>query len=273
MSVRLTLLCTLALALPASAVGVERVSDIVYAERDGVGLLLDAYLPKSEGPHPAIVVVHGGGWRNGSKTQLAVHAWYLARGGFAVFAINYRLSPEHQWPAHIDDCREAVRWVRRSAADFDVDPERIGAFGYSAGAHLVSLLGTVSDPDPSADVPCTVQAVAAGGTPCDFVSQSLDADTFRYLFGGSRRELPEVYELATPLTSVDAEDPPFFFFHGTNDLLVPVDGVAALHAALVEAGVASELFLQKGLGHYTSPIDPRVFRRVRRFFQETLGED
>ena len=108
---------------------VDRTQDIVYKEIDGKKLRLNVFVPKGDGPFPAVLVVHGGAWRAGSRTQLTMYAKSLARRGYSCFAINYRLAPKHKSPAQIEDCRDAVRWIRRNAADYKVDPGRIGAIG------------------------------------------------------------------------------------------------------------------------------------------------
>ena len=118
---------------------------IVYAQVGERELLLDAFVPKSDGEHPAVLVVHGGAWRSGDRKQLRGYATALAERGFVCFAIDYRLAPQHKFPAQIDDCRTAVKWVRDHAADFKVDSKRLGAIGYSAGGHLVCLLGTTGE--------------------------------------------------------------------------------------------------------------------------------
>ena len=110
-------------------------SDLVYAEPEGLPQLLDLYLPKkkSSEPFPVVVWVHGGGWKNGSKKN--PKAEYLAEYGFAVASINMRLTHEAIWPGPLEDCREAVRWLRRNAAGYGLDAENIGAWGSSSGGH------------------------------------------------------------------------------------------------------------------------------------------
>ena len=117
---------------------------IVYSKVGDRELLLDAFVPKQEGTYPAVLIVHGGAWKSGNRLQLRVYANALAKRGMVCFAIDYRLAPEHKFPAQIDDCREAVKWIRSNAADYKVDPARLGAIGYSAGGHLVCLLATTA---------------------------------------------------------------------------------------------------------------------------------
>ena len=108
----LFILFALVAGATASGFGFDRTKDIVYKEIDGKKLKLNAYVPKGDGPFPSVLVVHGGAWRSGSRTQLTMYAKSLARRGYSCFAINYRLAPKHKSPAQIEDCRDAVRWIR-----------------------------------------------------------------------------------------------------------------------------------------------------------------
>ena len=241
---------------------VDRTRDIVYKEIDGKKLKLDAYVPKGDGPFPGVLVVHGGAWRTGSRTQLTMYAKSLARRGFSCFAINYRLAPKHKSPAQIEDCRDAVRWIRRNAADYRTDPGRIGAIGYSAGGHLVSLLATtgLSKEDDPKGVGTKIVAAVAGGAPTDFRATRENSKALSFWLGGSRAEKPEIYDAASPAAFVDKDDAPVFFYNGSTDLLVPVKihrtigyaGPTALHAALEKAGVETDLHIIKGAGHLSA---------------------
>lgn len=124
--------------------GAKVVRDLEYARVGEKKLLLDLYLPeKAESPLPVIVGIHGGGWANGNKAG-GQGSW-LARHGYAVAVINYRFSGEAIFPAQIEDCKAAVRWLRAHARKYNLDPERFGATGHSAGGHLTSLLATAGD--------------------------------------------------------------------------------------------------------------------------------
>ena len=140
---RLAHLCIGALALAcvvAQGKKVEVKRNLVYATKDNLDLQLDAYLPAGKGPFPSVVVIHGGGWMSGSKRQLGRWAAELAKKQINAFAISYRLAPKFKHPAQLEDCRDAVRWIRKKSAEFNTDPSRIGALGYSAGAHLACML-------------------------------------------------------------------------------------------------------------------------------------
>ena len=240
----------------------DRTTDIVYKEIDGKKLRLNAFVPKGYGPFPGVLVVHGGAWRSGSRTQLTMYAKSLARRGFACFSIDYRLAPKHKSPAQIEDCRDAVRWIRQHAAKHKTDPNRIGAIGYSAGGHLVSLLATtgLAKADDPKGVGTKITAAVAGGAPTDFRFTHEDSKALSYWLGGSRRKKPEVYLAASPAAFVDKDDAPIFFYNGSTDLLVPVKihrtigyaGPTALHAALEKAGVETDLHIIKGAGHLST---------------------
>jgi len=145
---------------------VEAIRGIEYSRPDGHALLLDVLRPKqANGPTPVVVFVHGGGWKNGSRNSGEKNGAWLVDEGFAIVSIDYRLTGAAQWPAQIDDCYEAVRWVRRNAQKYNFDPHHIAAWGTSAGGHLVALMGTRTYPD-SEDVSSRVQAV------CDWFGPS-----------------------------------------------------------------------------------------------------
>ncbi len=264
-------------AVPAPARAIDFQRDVVYATPGGLELKLDAYLPDGAGPHPAVVVIHGGSWRSGDKLQLAIHALAFARAGVAAFSIDYRLAPRHKWPAQILDCAAAVRWVRANAGKLRVDPERIGAFGYSAGGHLAALLGASPDgawreADTPADAPSArVAAVVAGGAPCDFTDVGPSSRTFVFLVGKTRAEAPDVYEKMSPVTHATADDPPMLFVHGGADLAVGLDEPRGMIAALERVGVPADIVVLAGAGHIAAAIHPTGIDRATRFLVERLA--
>ena len=250
-------------AAEAPAYAVER--NIVYASPDGIDLHLDAYLPSGDGPFPAVLVVHGGAWRTGSKGQLAFYARALAERGYAAFAINYRLAPKHRFPAQIEDCRSAVRWIRRNAQLYKVDPQRIGGIGYSAGGHLVALLGVTgaAADDPTEDT--RLSAVCAGGAPCDFRNVAPKWEMLSFWLGGPRSALPQLYEQASPAAQVSQTAPPMFFFHGDADLLVPAASPQAMVNRLQEAGVEASALILTGGGHLSAMWDRGALAKACEF--------
>jgi acetyl esterase/lipase len=221
-------------------------ADQVYAERDGEPLYADVYAPVAAGPHPGVLLVHGGSWQRGRRGDMAAVARRLAARGYVAVSIDYRLAPDHHFPAQLDDCRDAVRWMRQQAARLDVDPTRIAAFGYSAGGHLAALLATDQAPDASA----RVQAAVAGGAPTD-LARFGDARVMRRLLGGEPDELARRARAASPLTYASADDPPLFLYHGRYDWMVDRAHAMALRDRLDEAGVAVQ-YLETPQGHLTT---------------------
>jgi acetyl esterase/lipase len=269
--------------LVAAIAGVARGGEVdvtyaqPYVERDDGPLLADLYVPRGEGPFPGVVVVHGGAWRMGNRAQLAGIAEMLAEHGMTAVAISYRLAPAHKFPAQIEDCKAAVRWMRSEAAKWKIDPDHIGGFGYSAGAHLVALLGTTSPEDglegvdDPAKFPSTrLQAVAAGGAPCDFRILPPGVNGLAFWLGGSRGDMPEQYRLASPAAFVTKDDPPFFFFHGEHDDLVPIMSPTAMRAALTAAGVPADMYVAPKLGHIACCLNKPAIDKAVAFLETHL---
>ncbi len=251
--------------------------DETYVQRDGQSLQADILVPQGDGPFPAVLVVHGGAWMTGNKSKMAHVATVLAEHGYVACAINYRLAPKHPFPAQIEDCKAAIRWLRTNAERFRIDPERIGGFGYSAGGHLVALLGTtdaesgLEGGDAPADGPSTrIQAVVAGGAPCDFRGIEPNNQRLSYWLGGSRAEKPQAYELASPARFVTKDDPPIFFFHGEDDTLVPLGSPRAMQAKLNTVGVPCDLFTVPKAGHIETVRDPAATKAAIEFLDKHL---
>lgn len=254
--------------------------DITYASPDGKNLLLDAYVPDGPGPFPAVLVVHGGSWKSGNKMQLSGYAMRLAARGFATFAINYRLAPEFKHPAQINDCRAALRWIEEHANEYHVDPDRIGAIGYSAGAHLVFLLGMAGDQNkPDEVVPPRkpgeksgrrLKAVVAGGSPCDFTVLEEDDKVLAHFLGGTKGEVPEVYVTASPAFYLSEDDPPILFFHGTADELVTIRGPEIMIERLQKKGVEASLHKVPGGDHITAATNLQAVQKSIEFLEKHL---
>lgn len=260
----------------AAEYAVER--DLVYSEPEGNTLRLDAYLPQVEGPRAAVLVVHGGAWRLGNRRQLSGYAVALARNGMAAFAIDYRLAPTHKFPAQLEDCRSAVRWIRQNAGKYGVDPWRVGAVGYSAGGHLVALLGASEGKiTPSAgqaapaDGDARMAAIVAGGAPCDFRELPADLKLLDFWLGGTRAQVPQQYEAASPLAFVSPDDPPMFFYHGAKDALVrpltPQRMVEALTAHRIEA----RMHIVEDASHIGAVFDRTALEEGLAFLRKHLG--
>ena len=220
---------------------------------------LNAYvlLPESqsEALRPAALVVHGGGWRNRGPEDMEGIAEQLAAQGYVTVNIEHRFAPEYRFPAQLHDLQQAKAWIHANAATWQVDPDRIVGVGFSSGAHLVSLLALVGSEGPLAEPyggeHARLAAVLAGGLPSDLLKFN-DGRLVVDFIGGTRAERPEVYALASPARQITANAPPFFLFHGSWDQLVPVDHATDFYAALKAQDIPSELYLQRGRGHFTS---------------------
>jgi acetyl esterase/lipase len=229
---------------------VETQRGVAYGEMDGEQLLLDAYLPPArEAPRPAVILIHGGGWTSGSRSDMGVAAKELAEAGYVAFSIDHRhldtVMAQNLWPAQLDDVQRAVRWVRTRAREYGVDPERLGAYGWSAGGHLAAMLGVRdtranSDPDLAA-YPSRVNCVVCLAGDVDFSVPQTDAtfgQDLAVFLGGTPEEQPEAYRDASPLTWVDAMSAPFLIIHGGLDDAILIDQSRRMATALNEAGVA-----------------------------------
>lgn len=245
---------------------------IVYSKVADRELLLDAWVPKKDGTHPAVLVVHGGAWRSGDRKQLRGYANSLAKRGFACFAIDYRLAPNDKFPAQIDDCREAVKWIRAHAAEYKVNPDKLGAIGYSAGGHLVCLLATTGEApsDKNGQIDTRIQCVAAGGAPTDFRTAEDNGRWARYWMGGDLTTVPEKFHDASATAFVDKGDPPIFFFNGTADELVPIAWSMSCHDALKANGVKTEMHKIEGAGHLLAAMNPEALDKAYTFLQQEL---
>ena len=248
--------------------------DVVYGQADGIELVMDIASPANiESPVPAIVCIHGGAWQLGSKSDYGVHIKAIASAGYVVAAVEYRLAPKYKWPAQIQDVKCAVRYLRAHANELKIDPGRIAALGDSAGGHLALLLGLMDtgdgndggggNPGQSSKVQAVINfsgptnlstwRVAPEAEP-EFKSfHGRDSDgILEDLLGTADRSSP-IMAKASPLSYIDAGDPPIRTFHGSVDPIVSVDQAKQLHAALEEAGVRQQLTVIEGAGHGLTP--------------------
>jgi acetyl esterase/lipase len=254
--------------------------DLLYARGGAKALLLDLYLPQTaDHPCPVVVWVHGGAFREGSKEDCP--ATWLAPRGYAVASINYRLSQHALFPAQIEDCKAAIRWLRANATKYRLDPKHIGVWGASAGGHLVALLGVTAgmkDFDGTGgnlDQSSRVQAVVDWCGPADFPTigdhTNAAVGPVAGLIGGPISENMEKARQASPVTYVGKDAAPFLIMHGDQDNVVPLAQSEALAEALKKAGVEVTLQVVKGTGHggpgFTSPENRKL---IEDFFAGTL---
>ena len=209
---------------------------------------LDVYLPESDAPkggRPGLVYVHGGGWKSGSKDGgqwASLPAGYAAKG-YVCISVNYRLTVDGGgFPACIHDVKNAVRWFRAHADELGLDPKRIGAYGNSAGAHLVSILGLVKKEadlegdGTHLDQSSLVQAVCASATPSNFLSWKGEPFSNRGLLEGDPKTLADRATAASPVTYVAKDAPPFLLIHAKDDRVVPFQQGKILAEKLKAAG-------------------------------------
>ena len=224
--------------------------DVVYTpETWPVPQLADVYQPLGNGPWPAVLLLHPGGWRGPERREVMAHtARRLARRGYVVMNLTYSLAPERPYPAPCADVWEARRWLRRNTSALRVLPEQVAVFGYSSGGHLAALMGGL-DTDPQN----RFQAVVAGGAPTDLRKFS-DDDRLTDFLGATKEEIPAIYAEASPILHVTRDDPPVFLYHGGNDDMVPVDHATDYFAALQKAGIPAELFWLEDRGHFRAFI-------------------
>jgi acetyl esterase/lipase len=250
---------------------------------------LDLYLPaKADGPLPVIVWVHGGAWSAGSKDNPGQVLAFVGKG-YAVASIGYRLSQHAVFPAQIEDCKAAIRWLRANAQTYQLDPEHIGVWGASAGGHLAALLGTsggvkeLEGEGGSAEQSSRVQAVVDFFGPTDFLQMDAHAVKGAFLkhdpanspesklIGGAIQENVEKVERANPVKYVTKDAPPFFIAHGEQDPLVPCHQSELLYEALKKAEV--EVTFQKipGAGHGSKEFGTdKMQAAVQEFFDKHL---
>ncbi len=255
----------------------EASRDVTYVERDGESLKADIYVPAGEGPFPTVLCVHGGAWRFGARGDMGLIARSLAESGYVAATISYRLAPAHKFPAQIEDCREALRWIREHADEYKVDPKRVAALGYSAGGHLVALMGvtgkaedTIGPENSPWKFDSRLKAVVAGGAPCDFREMPADKRILAYWLGGTRAENPDVYEAASPAKFVSAKAPPTFFFHGERDRLVKMKSPTAMMSLLKEAGVPTEMHVVSGARHIPAFLNTNAYVESIKFLDKYM---
>ena len=241
--------------------------------------------PDAETPTPAVLWFFRGGWSMGDR-HCCEPALHLLKHGFAVVCPDYRLSHQAKFPAQIEDCKAAVRWVRGMSDHFNIDENRIGAWGDSAGGYLAAMLGTTEEvrewdqAGPFTKLSSHVQAVCDWCGPSDFYRMNdrpgaydHDApDSFESQFiGAPIREVPEKIRLANPVTHINGHCPPFLIMHGQEDKAVLPEQGQLLHDALLKKGAKSDFRVLPGYGHGFGKKTPAdVLHPVVDFFKKEL---
>lgn len=270
---------------PAEAAGASAIhKDIAYDDAHAAQKL-DVYLADSDKPVPAMIYIHGGGWRAGSKNH--VPGWLMnavREGWLSVVSVEYRFTDVAPHPAQVNDCLRAIQYVRHNAAAWNIDPERIGVTGGSAGGHLSLWVALHDDAanaesdDPverhSSRVACAVSF--AGPTDWSLLSElEHKHPAYRQLLG---------YEPGTPADEMDAkakknvspisfvskDDPPIMQVHGDKDDIVPIKHARDMHERLQNVGAQTELVIVEGANHGVAGAGPRVTKRASMFVREQL---
>lgn len=264
--------------------GTKALRNAAYVTNGHERQKLDLFIPPgATNPLPLIIWVHGGAWMGGSKDQCPALP-YLQKG-YAVASINYRLSQHAIFPAQLEDCKAAVRWLRAHAKENNLNPNRFAVWGASAGGHLVALLGTAGDVKKfdvgeNLEASSRVQAVVDFFGPTDLTAMARDAlpgskidhnapdAPEAKLIGGPVQENKEKAAVANPITYVAKNNPPFLIMHGDKDNLVPYQQSELLRDALQKAGVPVTFKIIEGAGHGFGGAD--IDRQVAAFFDEHL---
>jgi acetyl esterase/lipase len=235
--------------------------DLPYRTVAGRTLRLDRYNPPAPGPHPGLLIIHGGGWESGDKGEYTEASRYFAARGYLVYDIQYRLTGEARFPAQLDDVECALGYLRAHAAADGLDPERVAVFGRSAGAHLALLAAyrAARDPaQPDCGPPATVKAVIAYYAPTDLAwdyAHPLDPDIIQThrlltaLLGGSPDQVPDLYAGATPQHWLDRPVPPTLLVQGSADQFMGPPSATRLATALEAAGDRVVLLMLPWSGH------------------------
>jgi acetyl esterase/lipase len=255
---------------PVAAVPLRVEKNVTYATVNGEALQFDLAVPKEGGPFPAVVCMHGGGWRAGHRRDLSsprrggdgkpgpsvIEA--IAARGYAAVSISYRFAPANKFPAQIEDAKTAVRFLRANAKKFDIDPDRVGALGYSAGGHLAMLLATTDKsaeldgtlfPEQDSRVGCAVSFFGPTDLSRYAATPGIE-DAFMVPFlGPACKTDPEVYKRASPLERVTKGAAPVLMIHGTADVVVPIIHSERMLQKLRDAGVTADLIPVRGEGH------------------------
>jgi acetyl esterase/lipase len=279
-------ICLWAIYLPA-AESTNRASitfekNIEYSNSDNQHLQLNLARPRdAQGPMPAVLCIHGGGFRAGSRDGYNALCQKLAERGFVAATVTYRLAPKYQFPAAVYDVKAAVRWLRANAVKFQIDPARIGVTGDSAGGHLAQFLGVTADnkefegdggnADQSSRVACVVNRYGPSDLTKSY-GKSVDAAEVLPLFlGGDLQTARRRHIQASPLNWVTPDAVPTLLLHGTDDKYVAYEQAVWLRDRLQACGVEVELITFEGAGHGFKGADAdKAEQALITFFEKHL---
>lgn len=269
-------------------VRVER--DIIYSTVGTEKLRLDVAAPTTGGPYPAVLLLHGGAWMFGNRGDLSRGGYeegkrqpslieQVAARGYVAVSASYRLAPKHKFPAQIEDARTAVRFLRANAKNYNLNPDKIAASGFSAGGHLALLLGvlgksdfvTAEYPDQSSRVQCVVSFFGPTDLSLYAASPGLEDAYMAPFLGKACKTDPAVYKRASPIDYAGKGNPPVLMIHGTADIVVPIIHSERMLKKLQDAGVKAELITVKGKGHgWTGPTAAKTMQDALQFLDSCL---
>jgi acetyl esterase/lipase len=259
-------------AAQATAGSIEVIPNIGFCTGGGSPLLMDILIParRSRTPTPAVLWIHGGGWNAGDKNAHA-NAEFLARGGFVAATLSYRLSDAAPFPAAVEDCKCAIRFLRANASTYGIDPGAIGVAGASAGGHLAELLATANEgaglegnggwPQVSSKVQAAVSYFGVSDLTAQFPSDTVPSIV--KFMRGTRDEKPDLYRKASPIQYVSKDAPPLLLVHGEKDEGVPFDQSVRMAEAFRRRSLPVDLIALKNGGHDfqqagSDPLSPSV---------------
>jgi acetyl esterase/lipase len=261
------------LMFAAVASGPRVEMDVVYSRAGGEELKIDLFHPtdESKAPRPAVLIIHGGAWMMGKRSDMDSMARYAASKGIVAATVQYRLAPKHKWPAMLDDVQTAVRFLRANAAKYNIDPDKIGAAGASAGGHLAVFLGSRETRDPKpAEYPTFSSRVGAvfnvfGPVAMADYPQSPTLDfMFAAVLGKPRKDAAKEIEDASPINFIDKNSAPMFIFQGLSDLLVNPNQSRKIEAKYKQLGLPVEAVYLTGVGHEVPMANKEVAAAVER---------
>lgn len=258
--------------------------DVVFGSGGDVQLKMDIAMPKGlDKPAPCVVVIHGGAWRAGNKRSHTNEIFSFARQGYVSATVQYRFCPQYRFPAQIEDVKCAIRYLRQHAEQYGIDPNRIGAVGFSAGAHLSMLLGTMDSNDGLEgsggwpDQSSKVQAVVSFFGPTELAADDIPEQSLPLvndLIGGPKEEHGEAFRQASPLSYVSKGDAAMLLFQGTEDVLVPYSQAFKMVTAMTKQDVPGRVEFLIDAGHGWGGDDlHRTVDETNLFFSRYLQHE
>lgn len=247
--------------IPAESITIRE--GVVVGKAGARDLTADLYLPPVEGmPRPALVILHGGGWRKGSTRGVRGYGELLSRMGFVCLCADYRLSGEAQWPAQIEDVKCVIRYAKANCLELGIDPQRVGVTGDSSGGHLALMAAVEADFDGAGGHEAYSSLVKAVGTtyPPVRIPHKRDDDLPSGLMP-TNASLDDYYK-ASPISYDLSKFPPCLLIHGAEDPAVPLSGTIELYTKLASLGRAVELHVFAGEGHAFDRRKPGQERMV-----------